>query len=183
MSEARRTGYLDESYGRDPGGALVYVLGIVEVAGDLADLRAALRDLPRKRDGVLHFANEDHDRRTALATVIGALGLDLTAVVRRGPDSPARARAISLTTAAWARRGRLGLLVLESRGAKPDRADARLLSTVHPPEHRIPTRFLRKEEEPVLWVADLVASATFQAVARNVPDPLVALGKVDQVDC
>jgi hypothetical protein len=183
VSPARRTGYLDESYGRDPGGTLVYVLGFVEVSGDLAELRAILRDLPRKRDGVLHFANEDHDRRTGLAAAVGALGLDLTAVVRRGPDSPARARAVGLTTTAWARRGRIDLLVLESRGSKPDRADARLLSSVHPPEHRIPTRFLRKEDEPVLWVADLVASATFQALARDVPEPLAALGKVDQVDC
>lgn len=183
MFEARRTGYLDESYGRDPDGRLVYALGIVEAAGDLTDLRDALRALPRKRDGVLHFTNEDHGRRTSLAAAVGALDLEFTAVVRRGPDSPARARAVALSTTAWAMRGRIDLLVLESRGAKPDRADAKLLSTVHPPAHRIATRFLGKEAEPLLWVADLLAGATFQALARGAPDHLAALGKVDQVDC
>jgi hypothetical protein len=183
MREPRRTGFVDESYGRDANGRLVYVLGLVEVKDAADELRAALYDLPRKRGGALHFANEDDARRAALAKAVGALPVGRTIVVRRSGDSAARARAIGLATIAWAKRDRLDLLVIESRGARPDRADATLLSSLHPPERRIPVRFLGKQDDPLLWAADIVASAAFQALARGVPGYLEALGPVERLDC
>ena len=183
MREPRRTGFVDESYGRDPAGRLVYVLGLVEIRDGADDLRAALRELPRTRGGVLHFANEDDGRRVGLAKAVGQLGVELTAVVRRGGDSLSRARAIGLTTIAWSRQDGLDRLEIESRGPKPDRADARLMAALHPPARRIPVRFPGKAEDPLLWVADILASATFQALARAEPRYLEALGPVGRIDC
>lgn len=184
MKEPRRVGFVDESYGKDGVGRPVYVVGLLEIAAvDVEGLCHDLRDLPRKRGGLLHFAKEEADRRLALSAAIGKLGLDLTAVVRHGSDRTDRARAVALTTLAGARHTRLGLLVIESRGARPDRTDAALLARLHPPAHRIPTEFLTKDQHPALWVPDFVAGAVFQSLARNAPETLQALGDVERRDC
>jgi hypothetical protein len=43
-------------------------------------------------------------------------------------------------------------------------------------------RFLGKRDDPLLWAADIVASATFQALVRGVPADLESLGQVERVD-
>jgi hypothetical protein len=183
MWEPRRTGFVDESYGRDVNGRLVYVLGLVEVdSRDADEVRAILTELPRKRGGVLHFANDDATRRTTLAKAIGGLPIRRSAIVSRGGDSGSRARAVGLTTVAWAKGTELDLLIIESRGTRPDRSDAALLSRVHPPAC-FPVAFLSKQDDPLLWAADIVASATFQALARGVQHHLDAMGHVEQFDC
>lgn len=78
-------------------------MAVVDVEGLCHDLR----DLPRKRGGLLHFAEEEPDRRQTLSAAIGRLGLTLTAVVRHGSDCTDRARAVALTTLAGARHSRL----------------------------------------------------------------------------
>lgn len=184
MVDPARTGYVDESYGRDPDDRLVYVLGLAVPTGPPDDLRAALRDLTRTRGGAVHFADEDESRRIALAKAIGALDLDLTAVVRRGrADSAARARAVCLTTLGWVAHDRVDQLVLEARGPKPDRADSELLSRLHPAAHRLPTEFLGKRADPLLWAADVLAGAVFRAVGRGLPDCLAAIGPVTIERC
>jgi hypothetical protein len=183
MQEPRRFGFVDESYGRDGDGFFVHVLGLIEVRADVIDeVRAVLLDLPRTRGGVLHFVNEDRSRRTAIAKVIGELPVRRTAIVTRGNDSESRARAVGLSTIVWARGTALDLLVIESRGTKLDSGDAEVLAKTHPPAG-FEVRFLGKRADPILWAADTVASATFQALTREVPDHLLALGHVDQQEC
>ena len=141
-------------------------------------------DSPLLLDGAdfLHFSKEDGARRERLAKAVGALGLDLTTVVRQSTDTLSRARAVGLTTISWISREQLDLLVLESRGAKPDRQDAALLARVHPAGAGVSVRFLGKRDDPLLWAADIVASATFQALAPGVPAYLESLGQVERVD-
>lgn len=183
MQEPRRVGFVDESYGRDASGRLTYVLGLVLVdRADVGDVQAALRDLTRKRGGVLHFANEDVNRRTVLAKAMGELPVRLCSIVVRSCDSESRARAVGLRRLAWEKGADLDRLVIESRGTRPDSNDAALLSRIHPPT-RFQVSFVGKQHDPMLWAADFVASATFQALARGVPDHLDALGPVERNDC
>ena len=166
------TGLSDESFAGS-----TMVLSVVRVADAQADdARAALRDLLIGRAGQLHFSKESDDRRGTLAKAVGALGLDLIVVVRRSRDSDARARAVCLTTVAWALHDALDLLVIESRGPRQDGVDADVLA-------RLPVHFLGKRADPLLWAADILASATFQAVGRGVPGYLEALGHVRRIDC
>lgn len=93
-----------------------------------------------------------------------------------------RARAVGLSTIAWAKGADLDLLVIESREARLDGDDAAVLAKTHPPA-AFRVRFLSKWDDPILWAADIVASATFQALARGVPDHRDALRQVEQYDC
>jgi hypothetical protein len=158
------------------------VLSVVTIEGEADGVRQVLRDLLLEGADFLHFSKEDDTRRARLAKAVGALDLDLMTVVRQGKDTMSRARAVGLTTMAWVCRDRVDLLILESRGAKPDRGDADLLAKARPAGGHIPVRFLGKRDDPMLWAADIVASATFQALARGVPEHLEALGQVERVD-
>src|SRR5215212_3440435 len=170
----RRIGWSDESFAGS-----IMVLSVVRIGlGDGDDVRAALRDLRVGGTGVLHFSKERPDRRPMLAKAVGDLGLDLTVVIRRSGDSDARAGAVCLTTIAWALRDELDELVIESRGAKPDRVDADLFAKLSRTGCRLPVRFLGKHADPLLWAADILASATFQAVANDAEDYLHLLGSV-----
>lgn len=173
------TGLSDESFAGS-----TMVLSVVRVADAQADdARAALRDLLIGRAGQLHFSKESDDRRGTLAKAVGALGLDLIVVVRRSRDSDARARAVCLTTVAWALHDALDLLVIESRGPRQDGVDADVLARLAAGGCRLPVHFLGKRADPLLWAADILASATFQAVGRGVPGYLEALGHVRRIDC
>jgi hypothetical protein len=142
-----------------------------------------MADLPRRRGGLIHFANEDEARRTTLVKIIGQLPVRRTIVVRRGQDTAARARAVGLATLAWTRRDMIDLLVIESRGVKPDRIDADLLSSLHVQGSTMPVRFVRKRDDPMLWAADILASASFQALARGASGYREALAPVDELEC
>lgn len=182
MRKPRRVGFVDESYGVDEWGRSTMVLSVARIDGEADEIRQALRDLLLDGADFLHFSKEDDGRRSRLAKAVGALGLDLTIAVHQGTDSMSRARAVGLTTIAWAKQDQLDLLVLESRGGRPDRADANLLSKLHLARGGIPVRFLGKRDDPLLWAADIVASAAFQALARGVPEHLEALGQIDRID-
>jgi hypothetical protein len=174
-----RIGWSDESFAGS-----TMVLSVVQIgAGDVDEARAALCDLRIGGSGVLHFSQERPDRRPMLAKAVGDLGLDLTVVIRRSRDSNARARAICLTTIAWALRDELDQLVIESRGAKPDRLDADLFAKLRRTGCRMPVRFVGKHADPLLWSADILASATFQAVANSADEYLELLGSVRRIDC
>ena len=136
---------------------------------DVAEVRAALCDLRLGDSGVLHFEKERPDRRLMLTKAVGDLGLDLTVVIRRSRDSDARARAVCLTTIAWALRDELDQLVIESRGARPDRLDADLFAKLRRTGCRLPVGFIDNRADPLLWSADILASATFQAPRRTAP--------------
>lgn len=146
-------------------------------------MRDALRDLLLPGADFLHFRKEDEVRRLLLAKTVGQLNLHPVVAVRHSRDSISRARAVGLTTLVWAVHHTLDRLVLEARGAKPDRDDARLLSKLRPEGHSVPAEFLGKRHDPLLWAADVVASATFQAVARGVPESMAALGDVEWHEC
>jgi hypothetical protein len=183
MRKPRRTGFVDESYGTDETGFSSMILAMVRAYDRADETRQVLRELLLDGAEFLHFSKEDDSRRAMLAKAVGEMRLEPMIVVRRSRDSLARARAVGLTTLAWANQGRLDLMILESRVARPDRQDAELLSKLHPADARVPVRFLGKRADPLLWAADVVASSAFQALVRGVPEHLAALGPVERVDC
>jgi hypothetical protein len=74
-------------------------------------------------------------------------------------------------------------VVVESRGPALDRNDRRVLAAVGARRGRAPAyEFPIGRDEPVLWAADVVASAVFQALRRDKNDLLAALGDVAVLD-
>ena len=47
----------------------------------------------------------------------------------------------------------------------------------------MPVRFVRKRDDPLLWATDILASASFQALARGADAYREALKPLDQLDC
>lgn len=167
MWTPRRVGYVDESYKLDAEGELVYVLGLVSVAGRPADARVALRGLLLKGQDSLRFSKENPDRRVELAAALPAAGLRATAIVCRREPGAERARGLCVRDLAWAAHGRLTDLVFETRELHENAHDASVLKGLSPLGVRLAYSFLRKEEEPLLWAADIVAGA----IRASIIDP------------
>jgi len=173
-------GYVDESY-QFRAGRLVHVLGVVEPAAGADLVRVALRELPPKPQGRLHFTDEDDERRVAVAAAIGGLPLRCTAVVCGSETRVERARGLSVERLAWHVHRRVDRLVLESRSPRGDGHDASVLAGLWRRGIRLTCGFAGKEE-PLLWAADVVAGATRLAFAGGDAAPLRALGAVDVVE-
>jgi hypothetical protein len=171
----------DESYEFQPGKCRFF-LGLTRPLGDPEETRACLRDLVLRRNGYLHFYEERPTRRLELARSMSDLGFELMVVSREGDLAVAQARVRCLKAAARALDGTASGLVLESGGAKADARDARALSRLYPPEHRIPVRFADKRSEPLTWAADILAGAVFQALVRGNEQYLEAVGPARWVD-
>jgi hypothetical protein len=182
MTKPRRIGFIDESFDVDASGSIV-ILALVRVGDRADDARRALTDLLLPGAEFLHFTKEDDLRRPILARTVGTLGLDPMVVVRQSRDSVARARGVCLSTLVWAAHDTVDHLVVEARGGAFDRTDARQLSRHRPGGRRLGADFLGNREDPLLWAADILASATFQSLVRKVPDYLEALGEVERLDC
>jgi hypothetical protein len=171
----------DESYEFQPGKCRFF-FGMTRPLGDPDEARAGLRDLVLRRDGYLHFYEEQPTRRLELARATRDLEFDMMIVSWEGELAVAQARSRCVKAAARALEGTASGLVLESRGPKPDARDVRVLSRLYPPEHRIPVRFVGKRSEPLTWASDILAGAAFQAHVRGSDQYLNALGPTRWVD-
>jgi len=69
-------------------------------------------------------------------------------------------------------------IVFESRGRPADQHDASVLARAARHGPRFTATFVRAAEDPILWLADIIASAVFQDLARGNPAYRAALGTI-----
>jgi hypothetical protein len=156
--------YLDESY--EPTGP--YILAALVVAGTATAARQQLASLAHPARRRFHFSKETSDDRLRGALTVADLAVPLVVVIRTGEAKPERARGICLAALLWHLHGRVERLVLESRTAGENTRDARTLSSHRPRCCDVMTYdFVPAVADPLLWGADIVASAGFQDRARQ----------------
>lgn len=178
MAGIERVGYVDESY-RFVGGRLIHVLGVVEPLEDPDLIRDALRGLPRKPLGYVHFRDKDDDGRLVVASAVGSLPLRRTAIVCTSEHRIERARGLSVERLVWMLHERVDVLVIESRNPRGDRHDASVVAGLRRRGLQVECRFAGKEEA-MLWAADVVAGAVRLATEKGGdPEPGRRLGAVD----
>jgi hypothetical protein len=171
--------YMDESYEIGPAG--VYVLAAVLCEEGDAEVRQATLDLrePCRRQWKLNFHDADTKRVPIYLDTVRSLGRPVVVVVARPCPKPERARRKALERLLWVLRGRVHGLVIEHRTTELDRADRVILASVCRREgRRLDYRFPLGKEEPILWAADIVASAVYRGYARGeewMPESLGAL--------
>jgi len=172
--------FVDESYEVGPTGS--YVLAAV-VADDAAEaLRDRMRAAREPWQSRTHFHDVDEKRARVLLDTVRRLEAPLLAVVGRSCLRPERARAKCLERLVWESRSIHGL-VIESRGAGLDRMDRRVLAGVQPGlGRRLTYRFELGRDEPLLWAADILASAVFRAYCRDTMWVLDDLGSAKIVE-
>jgi hypothetical protein len=148
----------------------VYTLAaVVADSANCDDIRDRLRALTLSRGGRLHWVDESSKRRDVIAAAIA--DIDLAAIVTIGSPmdktKQERARRCCLERLLY----ELGLLEvsqvwLETRSAKPDRRDLKLIDSgrrrrLIPPDLQVD--FVRPKVEPMLWLPDAVAGAVTAA--------------------
>jgi hypothetical protein len=165
--------YVDESLRLT--GAGWYVLAAVVVPGARADdVRTALRAGPPGGRRRYHWHDEDARSREAMAARIGALRLDAVVVVTTPvtPRRSERARRHCLLRLLWELEQRgVGDVLLESRRER-DVTDREVIGHGHRSGHvsaALRHEFGRPKDEPLLWLADVVAGAVARAVAEDDP--------------
>jgi hypothetical protein len=170
--------YLDESFRLEGSG--LYVLAAVVVPPVRAEaVRAALRgDRPRRR---YHWHDEMADSRAAMAERIRALGLDAVAVATTPvePKRTERARRLCLLRLLW-ELGERGVpdVLIESRQRR-DKHDRHVIGYAQRAgqvANDLRYRFEPPLEEPLLWLADVVAGATARAFVEGDRTYLDVLG-------
>jgi hypothetical protein len=172
--------YVDESYEVGPAG--VYVVSAVLCERDDAEVRRAMLALrePWRRQSKLHFHDADAKRVPLYLDAVRGLDRQTVAVAARPCPKPERARRKALERLLWELRTRVDGLVIEHRTPELDRADRALLAAVCRRDgHRLDYRFPLGRDEPILWAADIVASAVYRACSRGERWMLEQLGAVE----
>jgi hypothetical protein len=177
--------WVDESVivGRDGRPGVYTLAAVVADSANCDEIRDRLRALTLSRGGRLHWVDESSKRRDVIAAAIA--DIDLAAIVTIGSPmdktKQERARRCCLERLLY----ELGLLGvshvwLESRSAKPDRRDLKLVDSARD-KGLIPTDlkvdFARPRMESMLWLPDAVAGA---ATAANLGEPrwMLAISEV-----
>jgi hypothetical protein len=158
--------YVDESY--DVGPAGVYVLAAVLCEPDDAEVRQAMLALrePWRQQWKLHFHDADTKRVPIYLDTVRCLGRQVVVVVARPCPKPERARRKALERLLWVLRGRVDGVAVESRGKQQNRDDSAVFQVMQR-YGRFSYTFPLGRDEPVLWAADIVASAVYRGYARG----------------
>jgi hypothetical protein len=162
------TAYLDEAFSAGPIG--VYVVAAVLVPPERADgLRLDLRQFfsgKRRRFHWHHETTSDRERMMELIATAGVTALSATTCLRDSRMQE-RARGLALERVLWELRTlSAGHLVLESRQARNDQQDRRRIIGAQRAGRAsgdLTYVFRRPDMEPLLWLADAVASAVRSA--------------------
>jgi hypothetical protein len=151
----------------------VYVIGLVGVhQSNLEEVETKVREAAGKRSR-FHYVEATKSERKALVTLVSELSTSSQAFVTiatSGGDERSRRRILAqLFGNATNRPDGVTAVVLESRGLALDRSDKALIQNV--------TRFaaggrpiVRHEgwrDQPMLWVADVVAGSVSRALASG----------------
>ena len=151
--------FLDESI----RGSLYVLAAVMVPAHDPHCRREVLRlRLPGQRR--IHWRDESSVRRDRIVDAVVVLPWTGVAIAfhpaRRRLQSAARAACLR-GIVAWLSGQGVSRLVIESRGEHNDRHDRRSIIECRRSGHVVETYgFARPAEEPLLWIADIVAGAT-----------------------
>jgi hypothetical protein len=173
--------YVDES-ARLSGAVTCYVMAAVLVGAERAEeLRGVLRARLRRGQRRMHWHAEHAGARTALAALVHRLDAPAVVVATRGVSdrTTERARRRCLVRLLWEldQRG-AGDVVFESRQHR-DADDRRVISAVVHAGHvtsDLGYAFAVPTDEPLLWIADVVAGAAGLAIGDGDARYLDALG-------
>lgn len=175
--------WVDESTRRRASGTSIYVLAAVVCGIEQADeARRAVRALRLPGLRFLHWHEEDRDRRLQIATVISGLDTLHTVVVGAPVDAarPERARSLCLVrlTTELASFG-VKHTLFEGRTALQNRRDVATIAELRSRRAISDTfsvDFAGKSDDPMLWIADIVAGAVGASLTGTDVEPLNALG-------
>ncbi|AEH10095.1 MULTISPECIES: DUF3800 domain-containing protein [Protofrankia] len=173
---------VDESYGSQGKQRQVYVLAAVLVPAAPELLARTREELGRLRlhGQRPHFGRDSDKRRRAVAETIRALELPTLVVVRtaRGAEMAERSRGLCLARLSWELRDTVQELLIERREHSRNRHDRSVLAGLRGQGVALSVRFPASEDDPLLWAADAVASAVFQAEARGRSEYLALHGPI-----
>lgn len=190
VASERVWAHVDESYPRLPNGRFLYTLAhVVTDESQRAAVRDILRQLAvRERLAQLHFAEENRARRVALAKHIADLELTGSIVVTqtsaRSKLEQCRSRLLVAAAASLQQVERVEQLVIESRNQadKNDRKTVDVAQARRQLTGQLHVDFARKSEDPLLWVADVIASAFTAAEKGGDPEPWRLLNETQIID-
>lgn len=167
-----RLAFGDESF-VEHGDRGIYVIGLVHVSpGRLDEARDTAMSLLEKGQRRIHFHDVRMSDRQGLVERVQRGPWSTTAWVTLAlPRQQERARRILLREASYGRGDETWLL--ESRGRTQDRKDQRLFATVFARGTRNPVilRHAPPSVEPLLWIADVVASASASRLVHELEAP------------
>lgn len=150
--------FIDESF---RAGEYI-VCAVVVDSSEVAKVRQAMRRTLKGSQGRVHMAKENANNKRGLLDTVAALEVDAHVVTVRVRDrSQRRARDVCLRAIAKALHARVvRRLVIES--CDQDRDDLQVLGDVFAElgaVHDVDIAHLRPHEDPILWVADVIAWA------------------------
>lgn len=166
--------WVDERMDVDGANGRYTLAAVISAETQCPSIRAELRSLRLRRQPRLHWRDEDHPRRTKIASAIA--GMDITAVVVVGTpmtqNRQERARRICMERLLPLLQHEYSVarVILEARTPSLMRKDHQQVLNLT--GKRWITRDLtvqdaRPSEEPMLWIADAVAGASGAAHAGN----------------
>jgi hypothetical protein len=142
-----------------------YLLAVAVLAPEgLARVRSTLRGLRLPGERRLHFQAESEQRRRKILVVLAQQNVDVHLYTGRGRSERVRESCLRRLVDDAVKLN-VQRLVLESRGAAPDRHDRRVIAeslrrNADPSVASPPTfvyEHLQAHEEPILWISDAVA--------------------------
>lgn len=170
--DSMRTVFGDESYATH-GGVGFYAVGLLSIVNsDIESARAVACAMRPSGKARIHFHDVRADQRVALALEVARGPWKATAwVARANPRQQERARRVLLKHASIGKQSETW--ILESRSKSQDRNDVRLFASVFVDGRRNPVQVVHSlsSAEPLLWMADVVASATATGMARGLETP------------
>lgn len=164
--------WVDESMRIDTGDKGAYVLASVVCDPACCDpIRDELRSLRLKRQQRLHWRDEDANRRTKIAETFGQVNVTAVVVVgealARSKQERGR-RACMRSLFPYLDQLGVNRVFLETRTASLQRRDAKMIDALRAQQllsPRLQVEVARPLEEPMLWIADVLAGATSAALA------------------
>ncbi|HRQ00599.1 MAG TPA: hypothetical protein PK781_09075 [Terrimesophilobacter sp.] len=151
------------------------------------DARRVVRELRLPRLRFLHWHEESRDRRLQIASAIAELDSLHTVVVGAPVDAtkPEKARALCLVRLATELASiRVEHMLFEGRTALQNRRDVATIAELRSRRaipHPLSVDFAGKGDDPMLWIADIVAGAVGASLTGIDPEPLDALGSSVEV--
>lgn len=166
------TAFGDESFA-ERNGLGVYAIGLIHVSTDkLEEARAVAYSLVEKGKQRVHFHDVQMSQRERLVQRVQSGPWTATAwVATTRHRQQERARRVLLRQASYGRPRESW--ILESRGRIQDQRDQRLFATVFTEGERNPVHLAHSlpSAEPLLWIADIVASATTGSLVHGLDAP------------
>lgn len=183
--------HVDESYPRTAPGRFLYALASVITTAQQRVVAAETLRGAAKRDGLsfLHFADEDAHGQVGMAKLVADLEITGSVVVAQASAQQkleaCRSRLLSHATLDLHRVEQVNHLVIESRhqADKNDRHTVQVLRAKHGlRSDEIYVDFRRKSTDPILWIADCIASAFTTAYRERDPEPWAILNETHVID-